>query len=45
MKQRILYFVIMIKAVFIDIDNTLLSFTGYVKQAMREGFAELSLAE
>ena len=35
----------MIKAVFIDIDNTLLSFTGYVKQAMREGFAELSLAE
>lgn len=35
----------MIKAVFLDIDNTLLSFTGYVREAMREGFAELGLAE
>lgn len=29
----------MIKVVFIDIDNTLLSFTGYVREAMREGFS------
>ena len=28
----------MIKVVLIDIDNTLLSFTGYVKEAMRKGF-------
>lgn len=27
-----------IKVIFLDIDNTLLSFTGYVRQAMREGF-------
>ena len=26
------------KAVFLDIDNTLLSFDGYVKQTMKEGF-------
>ncbi len=30
----------MIKVVFIDIDNTLLSFSGYVKEAMRDGFAQ-----
>ena len=29
----------MIKVVLVDIDNTLLSFTGYVKEAMREGFS------
>ncbi len=28
----------MIKAVFVDIDNTLLSFDEYVKQCMKEGF-------
>lgn len=28
-----------IKAVFLDIDDTLLSFSGYVKEAMQEGFA------
>jgi len=33
----------MIKVIFIDIDNTLLSFSGYVKAAMREGFAEFGL--
>lgn len=33
----------MIKAVFIDIDNTLLSFSGYVKQAMKEGFEKYGL--
>lgn len=33
----------MIKAVFIDIDNTLLSFTEYVKSSMRNGFAELEI--
>lgn len=27
-----------IKAVFIDIDDTLLSFSGYVRQAMKDGF-------
>ena len=31
------------KAVFIDIDNTLLSFDGYVKQTMAEGFAHFGL--
>ena len=35
----------MIRAVFLDIDNTLLSFSGYVKQAMREGFAAFGLPE
>ena len=33
----------MIKAVFIDIDDTLLSFSGYVKEAMRDGFAQFGL--
>ena len=33
----------MIKVVLIDIDNTLLSFTGYVKEAMREGFSFFGL--
>ena len=33
----------MIKVVLIDIDNTLLSFTGYVKEAMREGFSLFGL--
>ena len=29
----------MIKVVFIDIDNTILSFSGYVKESMRDGFS------
>ena len=33
----------MIKVVLVDIDNTLLSFTGYVKDAMREGFSYFGL--
>ena len=33
----------MIKVVLIDIDNTLLSFSGYVKEAMREGFSIFGL--
>ena len=33
----------MIKVVFIDIDNTLLSFSGYVKESMRDGFARFGL--
>ena len=33
----------MIKAVLIDIDNTLLSFSGYVKESMREGFSLFGL--
>ncbi len=33
----------MIKAVFFDIDNTLLSFSGYVKEAMRDGFSFFGL--
>ena len=33
----------MIKAVFLDIDDTLLSFSGYVRQSMREGFAHYGL--
>ncbi|MBP5238620.1 MAG: HAD-IA family hydrolase [Clostridia bacterium] len=33
----------MIKVVFIDIDNTILSFSGYVKEAMREGFPAFGL--
>ncbi len=32
-----------LKAIFIDIDNTLLSFDAYVKQTMREGFAHFGL--
>lgn len=35
----------MIKVVFIDIDNTLLSFDEYVKLAMREGFKKFGLRE
>ena len=35
----------MIKAVFMDIDNTLLSFTGCVRECMREGFREFGIAE
>lgn len=33
----------MIKAVFIDIDDTLLDFDAYVKQTMREGFRHFGL--
>lgn len=33
----------MIKVVLIDIDNTLLSFSGYVKEAMRDGFSRFGL--
>ena len=33
----------MIKAVLIDIDDTLLSFSGYVKEAMKEGFSRFGL--
>ena len=33
----------MIKVVLIDIDNTLLSFSGYVKETMKEGFAHFGL--
>ena len=33
----------MIKAIFIDIDNTLLSFDGYVKDCMEKGFAHFGL--
>lgn len=33
----------MIKAVLIDIDNTLLDFDEYVKETMKEGFAEFGL--
>ena len=35
----------MIKAVFLDIDNTILSFTEYVKDAMKNGFREFGLGE
>lgn len=35
----------MICAVFLDIDNTILSFTEYVKDAMRNGFREFGLGE
>ncbi len=35
----------MIKAVFVDIDNTLLSFDGYVKQCMKDGFQHFGLKE
>ena len=35
----------MIKAILIDIDDTLLSFSGYVKQTMKEGFSEFGFAE
>ena len=33
----------LIKAAWIDIDNTLISFDAYVKQTMREGFAHFGL--
>lgn len=33
----------MIKAIFIDIDNTLLDFDGYVKEAMENGFRQFGL--
>ena len=33
----------MIKIVLFDIDNTLLSFDGYVKQCMKEGFEKYHL--
>lgn len=33
----------MIKVVFIDIDNTLLSFSEYVKKAMNDGFAKFKI--
>lgn len=35
----------MIKTIFFDIDNTLLSFDGYVKQTMKEGFREFGICE
>lgn len=35
----------MIKVIFVDIDDTLLSFSGYVKSAMRDGFARFGIAE
>lgn len=35
----------MIKAILLDIDNTLLSFDEYVKDAMRTGFKEFNLCE
>lgn len=33
----------MVKAVFIDIDNTLLDFDAYVKESMKNGFAQYGL--
>lgn len=33
----------MLKAVLIDVDNTLLSFDGYVRESMKTGFAEFGL--
>ena len=33
----------MIKALFIDIDNTLLDFDGYVREAMQKGFRQFGL--
>ncbi len=35
----------MIKAVMFDVDNTLLSFDGYVKECMKTGFAEFGICE
>ena len=32
-----------IKAVFIDIDDTVFSFSGFVKKAMRDGFEKFGL--
>ena len=34
---------LLIKVVLLDIDNTLLSFSGYVKEAMRDGFSRFGL--
>ena len=33
----------MIKAIFLDIDNTLLSFNSYVRHMMAQGFAHFGL--
>lgn len=33
----------MIKVIFLDVDNTLLSFSGYVQQTMAEGFRKFGL--
>lgn len=33
----------MIKVVFVDVDNTLLSFSEYVKESMKDGFARFGL--
>ena len=33
----------MIRVVFIDVDNTLLSFSGYVRESMKNGFALFGL--
>ena len=33
----------MIKAVFVDIDNTLLDFDAYVREIMKEGFVHFGL--
>lgn len=35
----------MIRCIWIDIDNTLLDFDAYVKEALREGFAHFDLGE
>lgn len=35
----------LIKAILFDIDNTLLDFDGYVKESLKEGFAEFGLGE
>ena len=35
----------MVKAVLFDIDDTLLSFDGYVREAMKSGFARFGLCE
>lgn len=35
----------MIRAVFLDIDNTLLSFDGYVEQALREGLPRFGICD
>ena len=33
----------MLKVILFDIDNTLLSFDGYVEEAMRSGFREFGI--
>ena len=35
----------MIKALFIDIDDTILDFVGYVKETMKIGFGKFGLPE